>query len=150
MHKLEGKLEIAWWALRIGVGVAAFLAGLDKFFNLLADWEMYLSPIAQRLLPVSPEVFMRAAGVVEMIVGLSILFRWTRVAAYVAAVWLLAIAANLLTTGMFYDIAVRDVEMAIGAFTLACLTEVRQAHAVAKSEAPSPVSSELHGAGAKA
>ncbi len=133
MKKLEGKLEWAWWALRIGLGAAAFLAGLDKFFNLLADWEMYLSPLAQRVLPVAPATFMHVAGVVEMAVGLSILTRWTRVGAYVAAAWLLAIAVNLVTAGTFFDIAVRDVEMAIGAFALASLTEAREASAAAEA-----------------
>ena len=62
-----------------------------------------------------------------MIVGLAILTFWTRVGAYVAAVWLVAIAGNLLTTGNFYDLAVRDVEIAIGAFALARMTEAREA-----------------------
>ncbi len=149
MRELEGKLGIAWWALRIGLGAAAFLAGLDKFFNLLADWEMYLSPLAKSLLPVSPTTFMHVAGVVEMAVGLSILTRWTRAGAYVAAVWLLAIAVNLVTAGTFFDIAVRDVEMAIGAFTLASLTEVKDAHSVVSREVRA-TAEVLHGAGAKA
>ena len=120
-------LESAWWALRIGLGLGPFLAGLDKFFNILTDWGMYLSPRIEHLLPVSGPVFMRIVGVVEMIVGLAILTYWTRIGAYVAAAWLLAIAGNLLTTGNFYDLAVRDVEIAIGAFALARLTEAREA-----------------------
>jgi len=120
-------LDSAWWALRIGLGVGPFLAGLDKFFNLLTDWEMYLSPVMARMLPMSPHVFMRTIGVVEMIVGLAILTRWTRIGAYVAAAWLVAIAVNLATTGAFFDLAVRDVEIALGAYTLARLTEWREA-----------------------
>ena len=73
---------------------------------------------------------MRAVGVIEMIVGLAILTRWTRLGAYVAMVWLVAIAANLVTTGMFFDLAVRDVEIAIGAYALARLTEVRESAAM--------------------
>ncbi len=65
-----GKLNSAWWALRVGLGLGAFLAGLDKFFNVLTDWGMYLSPSAERLLPVSGAVFMRVVGVIEMAVGL--------------------------------------------------------------------------------
>jgi uncharacterized membrane protein YphA (DoxX/SURF4 family) len=126
--KPENKLDTCWWVLRIGLGAAAFLAGLDKFFNLLTNWSMYLSPLMERLLPVSGTVFMRLIGPVEMIVGLAILTRWTRLGAYVAAVWLLAIAVNLLTTGNFYDLAVRDVEMALAAWVLARLTEIRAAH----------------------
>ena len=122
----DKRLTPAWWALRIGLGAAAFLAGLDKFFNLLTNWSMYLSPLAVRMIPVSAITFLRAVGVVEMVVGLAILTKATKVGAYVAAVWLLAIAVNLLTTGMFFDIAVRDVEMAIAAYTLASLTTVRE------------------------
>lgn len=125
--RLDSGLRSAYWALRIGLGVGPFLAGLDKFFNILADWGMYLSPLAERLLPVSPGVFMRAVGVVEMAVGLLILFGLSRIGGYVAAAWLLAIAVNLLTTGMFYDLAVRDVEIALGAYTLARLSETREA-----------------------
>jgi len=120
------RLNSSWWALRIGLGGAAFLAGLDKFFNLLTDWEIYLSPLAERMLPVSGATFMHVVGVIEMIVGLAILTRWARIGGYVAMLWLVLIAVNLISTGMFFDVAVRDLEMAIAAFTLARLTEVRQ------------------------
>src|SRR4029079_9540593 len=105
--------------------VGPFLAGLDKFFNLLTNWEMYLSPLAEKMLPFSATTFMHIVGVIEMIVGLAILTRWTRLGAYVAAVWLVCIALNLVSTGAFFDLAVRDVEIAIGAFALARLTEAR-------------------------
>jgi len=117
------RLTTPWWALRVALGAAAFLAGLDKFFNLLADWPGYLSPIAARLLPLSPSTFMHAIGVVEMAVGAVILAGYTRLGGYVAAVWLAGIAINLLTTGHYLDVAVRDVAMGIAAFTLARLTE---------------------------
>jgi uncharacterized membrane protein YphA (DoxX/SURF4 family) len=118
-------LELPFRALRIGIGLAAFLAGLDKFFNLLANWESYLTPLATSVVPVSPEVFMRGVGVIEMIAGIAVLAGFTRLGGYVVAGWLLAIAASLVTTGRFYDVAVRDVEIAIAAFTLARLSEVR-------------------------
>jgi uncharacterized membrane protein YphA (DoxX/SURF4 family) len=121
----EKRLDRIWWALRIGLGLGPFLAGLDKFFNVLADWNAYLSPAVERMLPMSGPAFMRVVGVVEMAVGLLILGRWTRLGAYVATGWLVAIAANLVTIGMF-DIAVRDLEIAIGAYALARLTEVRE------------------------
>jgi hypothetical protein len=137
MSILENRLNSAWWALRIGLGGAAFLAGLDKFFNILADWQMYLSPLAERVLPISGTAFMQMVGVIEMIVGLMILTRWTRVGSYVAMLWLVLIAGNLISTGKFLDVAVRDLEMAIAAYTLARLTEVRQP---ATDAQPSPVS----------
>jgi hypothetical protein len=71
---------------------------------------MYLSPAVEGLLPMSGASFMRKAGVVEMVVGLAILRRWTRFGSYIAAGWLVAIAANLVTTGIFFDLAVRDVK----------------------------------------
>ena len=122
---LDNRLNSSWWALRIGVGLAAFLAGLDKFFNILTDWGMYLSPFAQRLLPVSGKTFMHLVGIIEIIVGLAILTRWTRIGAYIASAWLLLIAVNLLTSGSFFDLAVRDVEIAIAAYVLARMTEVK-------------------------
>ena len=117
------RLTTPWWALRAGLGGAAFLAGLDKFFNLLADWPAYLSPIAVQLLPVSAGSFMHLVGVIEMVVGAAILAGLTRLGGYVAAAWLTAIALNLVTTGHYFDVAVRDLAMAIAAFTLARLTE---------------------------
>lgn len=138
MTARDEKLNSAWWGLKIGLGAAAFLAGLDKFFNLLTQWEMYLSPWVERLLPVPPGVFMSFIGVVEMIVGLAILTRWTRLGSYAAMGWLVVIAVNLVSTGMFFDLAVRDLVMAVAAYALARLTEVRQA--AAPTEAARPTS----------
>ena len=108
------------------MGLGPFLAGLDKFFNLLAKWTIYLNPLVLRVVPVAPETFMRAVGVVEMVVGIAILTRWTRIAAYLAAAWLVCIALNLATMGAFFDVAVRDLLIAVAAFALARLTEVRE------------------------
>jgi hypothetical protein len=118
-------IDRAWWALRLALGAAAFLAGLDKFFGLLASWEMYLAPWAAGLLPFSTGTFLRVVGVVEMAAGALVLTRWTRLGAYVVAAWLLAVALQLVTTGMFLDLAVRDVVMAVAAFALASLSEGR-------------------------
>ena len=124
---MNPKLNSAWWALRIGLGLAAFLAGLDKFFNILTDWGLYLSPLVRELMPVSGDAFMRVVGVIEMAVGALILAGFARIGGYIVMVWLVGIAISLLTTGRFFDIAVRDVEMALAAFTLARLSEVREA-----------------------
>jgi len=117
------RLTTPWWALRAALGAAAFLAGLDKFFNLLANWPGYVSPLAAALLPVSASALMHVIGIIEMAVGALILTGYTRLGGYVAAIWLVGIAINLVTTGQYFDIAVRDVAMAIAAFTLARLTE---------------------------
>jgi hypothetical protein len=120
---MDTRLNTAWMALRFGIGLTATLAGIDKFFNLLADWSAYISPLAAQLLPVSVGTFMGFVGIIEVAVGITILAGWTRVGAYVASGWLLAVAANLVAAG-FYDIAVRDVVMSIAAFTLARLALV--------------------------
>jgi uncharacterized membrane protein YphA (DoxX/SURF4 family) len=120
---MTDRLTTPWWALRVALGAAAFLAGLDKFFDLLADWPGYLSPLAAAVLPVSAATFMHAIGIVEMAVGALVLAGYTRLGGYVASAWLIGIAVNLVSTGRYFDIAVRDVAMAIAAFTLARLTE---------------------------
>jgi DoxX-like protein len=122
---MDNRLDTPWIALRFGIGLTATLAGVDKFFNLLANWSSYLSPVAKGLLPVSPGTFMGMVGVIEVAVGVAILTGWTRVGAYVASAWLLGVAANLVTAG-FFDVAVRDVVMSVAAFTLARLAEVRE------------------------
>jgi uncharacterized membrane protein YphA (DoxX/SURF4 family) len=116
----------AYWALRITFGAVPFLAGLDKFFNILTQWDNYVSPLVQNFLPMSATSFMYVIGVVEMAVGIAILTRWTRLGSYVAAAWLVGIAINLATAG-FLDVAVRDLVMAVGAYTLARLSEIHAA-----------------------
>jgi uncharacterized membrane protein YphA (DoxX/SURF4 family) len=139
MNRLDSRLERAWWILRIGLGLAPFLAGLDKFFNLLANWPAYLSPLALRALPFGAQTFMHIVGVIEMIVGLMILTKWTRLGSYIATLWLIAIAVQLLTTGTHFDVAVRDVLIALAAYTLAMLTEVREGSARTVETGPSGV-----------
>ena len=123
---IDRGVESARQALRVAFGVVPFLAGLDKFFNLLADWPRYLNPAAEAMLPVTAQTFMHFAGVVEMVVGLAILTRWIVLGSYVAAAWLVAIAANLVASDTFLDVAVRDLVMATAAYTLARLTEASE------------------------
>lgn len=126
----SGRLNVAWWTLKIGLGVGPIIMGIDKFFNKLTDWSMYLSPLATRVVPVSASTFMHIVGIIEILAGLVVLSRWTRIGSYVVMLWLIGIALNLLTLGMFYDLAMRDVEIALGAFVLSQLTAVRQEEAV--------------------
>jgi len=118
-------LEALYRPLWLTYGLVPLLAGLDKFLNLLTDWPKYLSPVMAGLLPVSAQTFMHAVGIIEIAVGLLVLTRWTRLGAWIAAAWLVLIAVNLGTMGLF-DIAVRDLAMAVGAYTLARLAELRQ------------------------
>ena len=123
--RFDLRLKHAWWTLRVGLGLAALLAGIDKYFNLLTNWEMYLNPVVPTLLHISAPSFMHVVGVVEIVAGLLVFSRFTRYAAYIVMAWLLTIAANLASQGLFLDIAVRDIELSLGAFVLAKLTEVR-------------------------
>jgi hypothetical protein len=132
MTDFDNHLNLGWWALRIGLGVGPIITGIDKYFNKLADWGMYLSPLATKVIPVSAPTFMHVIGAVEIIAGLIVLSRWTKLGSYIVMFWLLGIAVNLLTTSLFYDLAMRDVEIAIGAFALSQLTTVREQHATAK------------------
>lgn len=136
MTNFDKRLNASWWALRIGLGLGPIIAGADKYFNKLADWGMYLSPLATKVVPVSTATFMHIVGIVEIIAGLIVLSKWTKVGSYIVMIWLLCIAANLLTMGMFYDLAVRDVEIAIGAFALSQLSSVREQRLEAVSVSP--------------
>jgi hypothetical protein len=129
MTNFDDRLNAGWWALRIGLGVGPIITGIDKYFNKLTDWGMYLSPVVTKVVPVSATTFMHAVGVIEIIAGVIVLSRWTRLGSYIVMLWLLGIAVNLLATGMFYDLAMRDVEIAIGAFALSQLTAVREEQA---------------------
>ncbi len=117
MHR-EGHLDDVYWALRMGLGSTAFLAGLDKFTNLLTHWEKHIAPQVRERLPISGRQFMYGVGVIEMLVGLGILTKKPRLAGYMASAWLLSIAADLALNGD-HDIAVRDINMAIAAYAMA-------------------------------
>lgn len=126
MADFDRRLNLAWWALKIGLGLGPIITGIDKYFNKLTDWTMYLSPLATKVVPVSAATFMHIVGAIEILAGILVLSRWTRLGSQIVALWLVAIAVNLLTTGMFYDLAMRDVEIAIGAFVLSQLSAVRE------------------------
>ena len=120
---MDARLATPIRVLRYALGLTATLAGLDKFFNILADWGSYVSPLAASTLPVSVSTFMHLVGVIELAVGVAILAAAPRLGAYVASAWLLLVAVNLALGGHF-DVAVRDVVMSIAAFTLARGIEV--------------------------
>jgi hypothetical protein len=81
--EFDERLEKTWWALRLLFGVVPILAGLDKFFNLLTDWTLYLNPLATKLLPIKPHTFMHLVGIVEMAAGVIVLSRFAKLGAYV-------------------------------------------------------------------
>ena len=126
MQNTDNRLNTTWWALRVLFGFVPIAAGLDKFFNILTNWEAYLNPLATKVIPVSPATFMHIVGVIEIIAGLVVLSHFTKIGAYVVTAWLVAIALNLLTMGRFLDVGVRDLGLAVAAFSLAQLTAIRE------------------------
>jgi uncharacterized membrane protein YphA (DoxX/SURF4 family) len=125
-EKMDSRINSTYWTLRIAFGLTAFLAGLDKFFNLLTNWEKYVSPLLLDVVPLSAGSLMRVAGVIEIVAGIALLAGVTRLFGYIVAAWLTLIALSLVTSGQFIDVAVRDLVMACGAFVLAKLSEIRQ------------------------
>jgi uncharacterized membrane protein YphA (DoxX/SURF4 family) len=135
MEQTDRSASSAYWALRVALGVVPIAAGLDKFTNLLTNWEAYLSPAFARLIPVSGGTFMRLAGIVEIVVGAAILLGFARVFAWVAMGWLAAIAINLLSMGSYLDVAARDLVMATAAYALARLARAHEPARLGKRHA---------------
>src|SRR3954452_5529232 len=110
----------AFTLLRIGFTVAPILFGLDKFLNWLVDWPIYLAPQIDDLIPGNAHQAMLAIGVIEIVAGLVVAVR-PKFGGYLVAAWLAGIIVNLLIQADFYDIALRDFGLLLGALTLARL-----------------------------
>jgi uncharacterized membrane protein YphA (DoxX/SURF4 family) len=121
---MDNRIDTTWWGLRLVYGLVPIVAGLDKFTNLLTDWTKYLGPVAAKL-PFAPSTLMMIVGVIEIVAGAIVLSRYTRFGAYLVGAWLVGVALEVATTGAYFDVAVRDLVMAGGAFALAQLSEVR-------------------------
>jgi len=106
-------------------GLVPIIAGADKFMHLLADWDKYLAPAIANILPMSPHSFMNIVGIIEIVAGVLVLIK-PKIGSLVVSLWLIGIAINLLLTGQYYDVAVRDTVMAIGAFSLYMLVSGRK------------------------
>lgn len=107
--------------LKYTYGLVPIVAGLDKFTNLLTDWKNYLSDSMVNMLPFSAGTFMSIVGIIEIVAGVLVLLR-PRIGAFVVMAWLVAIALTLIFGGHYFDVAVRDLVMAIGAWSLASLS----------------------------
>ena len=112
----------AYWILRIGFVVAPILAGLDKFSHVLVNWDQYLAPVVNRILGGHGHGFMLIAGVIEVVAGIGVALR-PRVFVYIVSAWLLGIIINLLLIPGYYDVALRDLGLALGALALGRLSE---------------------------
>jgi len=112
--------------LKVTYGLVPIIAGLDKFTNLLTNWASYLNLKISSILPFDASMFLKIVGILEIIAGLIVLIR-PRIGAYLVMVWLICIALQLIIGGHYFDIAVRDLVMATGAYTLAKLTKIELA-----------------------
>jgi len=107
----------AFLLLRTVFTVAPILFGLDKFTNILTHWTMYLAPQATAIVPLQPQTFMYIVGVVEVIAGVAVAVR-PKYGSVIVAAWLAGIIVNLLLLGSFYDVALRDFGLLVGALAL--------------------------------
>ena len=111
--------------LRWTYGLVPIAAGADKFAHLLTNWDQYLAPVVTDIIPLQPHTFMSIVGIVEIVAGIIVLTK-PKIGSLIVGLWLIGIAINLLLTGKYFDIAVRDTVMAIGAFSLFMLLEGRE------------------------
>src|SRR5688572_13599944 len=118
---VSGPAYEAYQILRVGFVVAPIVAGLDKFFNLLVNWEQYLPSFVNKMVGGYGHELMLAVGVIEIIAGLGVFFK-PKIFAYVVSAWLLLIVVNLLMIPGYYDVALRDFGLALGALALARLS----------------------------
>ena len=124
----------AYWILRVGFILVPLIAGVDKFFNALVNWELYLAPWVVGLLNIDATTIMQGVGVIEIAAGLGVAL-FPRFFAYVVAAWLLAIIINLLSIPAYYDIALRDAGLMLGALALGRLSHL-YAHAKVETAPP--------------
>jgi uncharacterized membrane protein YphA (DoxX/SURF4 family) len=110
----------AFWVLRIGFTVAPILFGLDKFADVLVQWTQYLAPWINDIIPGSASTAMHLVGIVEICAGVLVALR-PRIGAPIVALWLAGIILNLLTLSGYYDVALRDFGLLLGAVALARL-----------------------------
>lgn len=121
METSTKNLETVKTLLKFTFGLVPIVAGADKFTDILANWPQYLHPAVQSMLPFSTHTFMMIVGVIEIIAGIFVLIN-TQKGAYLVSIWLVLIALNLITADHYLDVAVRDLVMAISAFSLAKLS----------------------------
>ena len=112
----------AFSILRFGFTIAPIIAGLDKFLDILTNWDKYLAPFIPNTLGIQPHTFMMIVGVIEIAAGLLVAVR-PRFGGYLVSAWLVGIIVNLVLVGGYLDVALRDLGLAMGAFALARLAE---------------------------
>jgi uncharacterized membrane protein YphA (DoxX/SURF4 family) len=120
-HQLQSVLQTTF-------GIVPIVAGLDKFTNLLTNWSDYLGAGFKGMLPMDALLFMKIVGIIEIVAGILVLVK-PLIGAYIVMAWLVVIALTLIFSGHYLDVAVRDLVMAVGAYSLAQLTKIKSAGA---------------------
>jgi len=119
---MNANLQFVKNVLKYTFGLVPIVAGLDKFSNLITNWSQYIPEGFAGVLPFDPSIFMMVVGIIEIVAGILVLTK-TNIGAYIVSAWLVAIALTLIFSWSYVDVAVRDLVMAIAAFSLAKLTE---------------------------
>lgn len=122
---MNSNVELVKNILKYTFGLVPIVAGLDKFTNILTNWSQYISEGFAEMLPFEIGTFMVIVGIIEIIAGVIVLTR-TRFGSLIVTAWLVAIALTLIFSWSYVDVAVRDLVMAIAAFSLAKLSEVKK------------------------
>jgi hypothetical protein len=128
----RNNILLAWRLLYLTYGFIPIIVGLDKYFDFLADWSIYLNPHIPQFFNMTTTTFMHAIGIIEIIAGLLVFLR-PIIGGYIITLWLVAIVINLISMGTHthagyvhvmthYDVALRDIAMAIGSYVLVLLT----------------------------
>ena len=120
---METQIKQLQTLLKFTYGLVPIVAGADKFTNILTNWEQYLSTGIKQMLPFGANTFMMIVGVIEIVAGIIVLAKPV-IGAWIVSVWLVLIALTLIFGGHYFDVAVRDIVMAIGAFVLAKLSAI--------------------------
>jgi len=122
MDRNSAPADQAYQILHIAFTIAPVIAGVDKFLHLLVNWDQYLAPVVARMLPLSGHTFMLLVGVIEVVAGLLVWWK-PRIGAYVVMGWLWGIIINLLLIPGYFDVALRDFGLSLGALALARLAQ---------------------------
>jgi len=120
----DNKFNTIWTVSKYVYGLVPVLIGLDKFSFLIVDWNIYVSPFAASIIPISTLVPL--VGIIEIAAGLLILTKYPRFGAYLVAAWIGIIIINLFMIGGLYDIILRDIAIAFGYIVFGMLTELKE------------------------
>lgn len=119
----KGHAYQAYALLKVALVITLALVGLDKFFNLMTHWDIYLSPFTMEIFGGHALGFIRTIGVVEIIIAVGLYYR-TRIFAYVAAIWFILLIFNIILLGRYYDLGIRDFALCLSSFALARLSHL--------------------------